>query len=67
MAYSVTDRKYLYRKNGKAIYRIEAVLDSADDLEALGTGYAPGSTAMVADSSCQVFMVNASGEWEVLA
>lgn len=68
MAYSITDRKFVIRKNGKAVYRIEAVLDSAEDLETLAdTEYAPGSTAMVADSSCKVFMVNASGKWEVLA
>lgn len=43
---------------------ITAVLDSSADLAALGTGWAPGSKAIVADESGEVFMVNASGEWK---
>ena len=45
---------------------IQAVLDSDADLAALGTGYTPGSTAIVAAEGGKVYMVNASGSWEVL-
>lgn len=65
--YSITDRKFVIRKDGKAVFRIEAVLDSAADLQSLGTDYAPGSTAVVADSTAKVYMMNASGEWRELA
>lgn len=44
---------------------IQAVLDSDADLAALGTGYAPGSTAIVAAEGGKVYMMNASGSWEV--
>lgn len=44
---------------------IQAVLDSDAYLSALGTGYAPGSTAIVAAKGGNVYMMNASGSWEV--
>lgn len=65
MAYSITYQRFVGAKNKP--FLIEAVLDSAEDLAALGTGYAPGSTAVVADSTAKVFMLNASGEWRELA
>ena len=43
---------------------ITAVLDSADDLAALGTDYSPGSVAMVADKGVPSYMLNASGDWK---
>ena len=43
---------------------IEAVLDSTADLDALGTGYCPGSVAIVADKGAPVYMLNASGVWK---
>ena len=43
---------------------IEAVLDSIDDLASLGTDYAPGSVAIVADKGAPVYMLNASGVWK---
>lgn len=47
-------------------HEIVAILDSANDLEDLGSGFAPGSTAMVAAKDGPIYMVNASGEWEEL-
>ena len=47
-------------------HEITAVLDSASDLTALGTNYAPGSVAMVAGSGGAVYMMNASGVWKEL-
>lgn len=46
--------------------RYHFVMDSADDVADLPK-CCPGSTAMVADSTCKVYMVNASGEWRELA
>lgn len=43
---------------------IEAVLDSTADLDSLGTDYAPGSVAIVADKGAPAYMLNASGEWK---
>lgn len=43
---------------------IEAVLDSVADLDSLGTNYAPGSVAIVADKGVPSYMLNASGEWK---
>lgn len=41
---------------------IVAILDDAADLDALGTGYAPGSMAIVASSDA-TYIMNASGQW----
>lgn len=65
MAYKITDREFVIRENGgDPIFRITAVLDSASDLEALGTEHAAGSIAMVADKGVPSYMLNASGEWK---
>ena len=40
------------------------MLDSVDDLASLGTDYAPGSVAIVADKGAPVYMLNASGVWK---
>lgn len=45
---------------------IVAVLDGDADLASLPTEVAPGSTAIVAAEGGKVYMVNASGSWEVL-
>lgn len=44
-------------------YRCEFVLDSVDDVANLPKACV-GSTAMVADGSSKIYMVNASGEWK---
>lgn len=49
---------------------IEAVLDNAADLEALGNAdadgnfFCPGSLAIVADTGAPMYMLNASHEWK---
>ena len=64
MAYSI-NKMILYRyQNGKEIVEITAVLDSVSDLASLGTDFAPGSIAMVADKGVPSYMLNASGEWK---
>lgn len=42
---------------------IVAVLDTDEDLAALGNAYAPGSQAIVAQQGGNTYMMNASGEW----
>ena len=63
MAYKIIEAKTPYSEyvNRQVV---TAVLDSADDLAALGTDYSPGSVAMVADKGVPSFMLNASGEWK---
>lgn len=63
MAFKIIRDSKNFHQYGREIV---AVLDSASDLEALGTGFAPGSTAMVAAKDGPIYMVNASGEWEEL-
>ena len=43
---------------------ITAVLDSVSDLSSLGTNFAPGSIAMVADKGVPSYMLNVSGQWK---
>ena len=43
---------------------ITAVLDAAADLDALGTTWAPGSVAIVADKGAPSYMLNASHVWK---
>lgn len=43
---------------------IMAVLDSVDDLVALGNDYGASSVAFVADKGAPVYMLNASGVWK---
>ena len=43
---------------------IMAVLDSDDDLVALGNDYGASSVALVADKGAPVYMLNASGVWK---
>lgn len=64
MAYAMTKEEFVTYKDNKTIRRIEAVLDAADDLTALGTDYAAGSTAVVADTGAPVYMLNTSGVWK---
>ena len=65
MAYKIvkTEQSYL-GKEGYPI--ITAVLDSVDDLLALGKHYGAGSIAIVAIKNAVVYMMNASGEWSEL-
>lgn len=44
---------------------IAAILDDDADLADLGTDFAPGSVAIVAKQGGNVYMMNASGNWEV--
>lgn len=66
MAYRIVETKYQNGQISHAKEReiITAVLDSPDDLTKLGTGYCPGSVAMVADKGVKSYMLNASGEWK---
>ena len=64
MAYSITKRTLVRYQNGHEIVEITAVLDSVSDLSSLGTDFAPGSIAMVADKGVPSYMLNASGEWK---
>lgn len=62
MAYKILSSETVAMESGaKPI--IEAILDAADDLEALGSNYYPGSVAIVADKDGPVYMLNASGDW----
>lgn len=45
---------------------VTAVLDSASDLGALGTDFAPGSVAIVAAVGTPTYILNASREWVVV-
>lgn len=42
---------------------IVAILDHTADLAALGAGYAPGSLAIVAESSVTIYRANTRGQW----
>lgn len=43
---------------------ITALLDSTDDLTAVGTDWAPGSFAVIADAGMPTYVLNASHEWK---
>ena len=43
--------------------QVTIVCDAGTNKNALPTGYAPGSFAIVAESGMPVYMVDASGEW----
>lgn len=43
---------------------ITALLDSASDLSSVGTDWAPGSFAVIADKGLPTYVLNASGEWK---
>lgn len=58
MAYCIVEKK------NKGRYEITAILDSAADLDDLGTNYAPGSVAIVADRGAPTYMLNASKLWK---
>lgn len=45
---------------------IMAVLDSDDDLAALGDNYGASSVAIVAAKDGKWYIMNASGSWEVM-
>lgn len=64
MAYKIFEQEFADLKEGEPVYRVTAVLDSADDLTALGVNYAPGSIAMIATSGMPTYMMNASGAWK---
>lgn len=61
MAYKIIKNMAYQYQTGQ---EITAILDSASDLTALGTSYAPGSIAIVADSGAPTYMLNASGVWK---
>ena len=61
MAYRIIRSEWNGRQVGREIV---AVLDSAEDLDALGSDYAPGSAALVADRDGAVYLMNASGVWK---
>ena len=61
MAYKIVRIEKDKKQSGT---EISAVLDSVDDLASLGTNYAPGSMAVIADSGAPTYMLNASGEWK---
>jgi hypothetical protein len=44
---------------------ITALMDSVADLEDVGTNWAPGSFAVVADAGMPTYILNASGEWKL--
>ena len=66
MAYRIIKVEIPEPRPGGEEYRaiITAVLDSSDDLDALGTDYSPGSVAIVADKGVSSYMLNASGMWK---
>ena len=43
---------------------IEAIADSATDLDSVGTHWSPGSVVIIADSGAPAYMLNASGQWK---
>ena len=53
-----------YKNQYQTGTEITAILDSTDDLTSLGSDYAPGSIAIVADSGVPSYMLNASLEWK---
>jgi len=61
MAYKIIRTQTNDKQTG---VEITAVLDSAADLAALGTGWAPGSMAVVADAGLPVYVMNASRQWK---
>ena len=61
MAYTIIRDEWNKYQLGR---EITAVLDTIDDLASLGTDYAPGSVAIVADKGAPVYMLNASGAWK---
>ena len=61
MAYKIIRSKFYQYQTGT---EITAILDAASDLTVLGTDYAPGSIAIVADSGAATYMLNASGTWK---
>lgn len=66
MAYKIIRDMSELHQTGR---EITAVLDSASDLATLIAAegeLAPGSVALVADSDCKCYMVNASGVWKEL-
>ena len=61
MAYKIVKRDVNLNQVGT---EITAVLDAAEDLDSLGTNWAPGSTAIVVDKGAPVYMLNASHVWK---
>lgn len=61
MAYEIVKRDVDLNQVGT---EITAVLDAAEDLDSLGTNWAPGSMAIVADKGAPVYMMNASRVWK---
>ena len=61
MAYEIIKRDVNLNQVGT---EITAVLDAAEDLDSLGTNWAPGSMAIVADKGAPVYMLNASHVWK---
>lgn len=61
MAYKIIRDEWNKYQLGR---EITAVLDAIDDLASLGTDFAPGSVAIVADKGATSYMLNASGAWK---
>ena len=61
MAYKIVKRDVNLNQVGT---EITAVLDAAEDLNFLGTNWAPGSTAIVVDKCAPIYMLNASHVWK---
>lgn len=65
MGYYIADRAFMEGVySGEKDFRIFAVLDSDADLSALGTNWAPGSIALVADKDGATYMMSPGGEWK---
>lgn len=61
MAYKIIRDEWNKYQLGR---EITAVLDSASDLDSLGSAFCPGSVAIVADKGATSYMLNASGAWK---
>ena len=66
MAYKIIKTAYQNGEISLSKHReiITAILDTTEDLAAVGTDYSPGSVAMVADKGVPSYMLNASGMWK---
>ena len=62
MAYSIIRIRTNEEQGGS---EITALLDSVADLEAVGTQWAPGSFAVVADAGMPTYILNASSQWKL--
>ena len=63
MAYKIIRDKTNFFQRGR---EITAILDSVNDLNSLGTDFAPGSVAIVATTGSPTYLLNASKEWKAI-